>query len=420
MKLITILFLCSRLLSSLCHEHTIREIDCDDQDAFLAVDAALKAHNDHQKSGNQFVLYRITQVNKTNEERPFFLIFNYEIKEGNCPVQNGKTWQDCDYKESPPTASGTCTATVRKELNDEFTVSSQNCQIIPGEGPMKTHKYQCVGCMHPISTEDPDLELILKHNIQHFNNHSSSTHLFALKKVQSAQRQVVHGWNYDIAYLIEQTNCSKENFPFLTSECQPLLNGASGECKDNASVNVDLKVDHISQKCHLFPEEDPVPPPKRMCAGCPKEIPVDSPELEEALNHSLRMLNAENNGEFLFKIAEVQTAKVQVVAGMKYIMTFIAKETTCSKGSNIELIKNCELNQPETALHCNAEVVIVPWENKVYPTVNCSPDKVATLLRRPPGFSPFRSVGPIERPTRPQKSCEYKGRREASGATVAQ
>ncbi|XP_055977109.1 kininogen-1 [Sorex fumeus] len=420
MKLITILLLCSRLLSSLCQEHTLREIDCNDEDAFLAVDTALKTYNDNSKSCNQFVLYRITQVNKTNEERPFFLIFNYEVKEGNCPVKNGKTWQDCDYKESPDAASGKCTATVRKELNDEFTVASHSCQITPGEGPMITHEYECLGCMHPISTEDPDLDLILKHNIQHFNNHSSHTHLFTLKKVQSAQRQVVHGWNYDISYLIEQTNCSKENFLFLTPECQPLSNGASGECKDNASVNTNLKVDHISQKCQLFPEEDPLPPPRRICVGCPKEIPVDSPDLEEVLNHSVRKLNAENNEEFLYKIDKVKEAKVQVVAGKKYFITFTAKETTCSKESNIELIKSCEFKQSASDLNCVAEVVIVPWEKKVYPRVSCRSAEVDLMVRRPPGFSPFRSMGPIERPTTEQMICEYKGRRGAPGATVAQ
>lgn len=423
MKLITILLLCSRLLASLSQEHTLKEIDCNDQDAFLAVDAALKTYNDKNKSGNQFVLYRITQVNKTNEERPFFLIFNYQIKEGNCPVHNGKTWQDCDYKESPDAAAGTCMATVRKELSDEFVVASQSCQITPGEGPTLTDEYECLGCMHPISSEDPDLELILKHNIQHFNNHSSHTHLFTLKKVQSAQRQVVSGWNYDIAYLIVQTNCSKENFPFLTPECQPLSNGDSGECKDNASVNIKLNVDHISQTCRILPGEDPIPPPHKFCAGCPKDIPVDSPDLEEALIHSVRKLNAENNGEFYFKIDEVKTAKSQVVAGMKYFITFTAKETTCSKESDIKLIKSCALNQPEKVLNCDAEVYIVPWEQKVYPTVTCNPEGMSTLVKRPPGFSPFRSairMEPPEGPTRQQKSCEYKGRREASGATVKQ
>ena len=61
MKLITILFLCSRLLPSLTQESS-QEIDCNDQDVFKAVDAALTKYNSENKSGNQFVLYRITEA----------------------------------------------------------------------------------------------------------------------------------------------------------------------------------------------------------------------------------------------------------------------------------------------------------------------------------------------------------------------
>lgn len=421
MKLLTILFLCSRLLSSLTHEYNLKEIDCNDQDAFLAVDAALKMYNEKSNSNNQFVLYRITQVNKTNEEKPFFLIFNYEVKEGNCPVQKGKSWQDCDYKESPDAATGTCTATVRKERSDEFTVTSQSCQITPGEGSTTTEDYQCLGCMHPIPIDDPSLKPILNHSLHYFNKHSSHTYLFMLKTVRSAQQQVVQGMRYDVTYLIQQTNCSKENYRLLTPECQPLLNGASGECRDDAVITLNETIDHISQTCQIFPVEDP--PLRKICAGCPKDMPLDSPQLKEALDLSVKKLNEENKGVFYFKAERVIKAQSQVVAGTRYIVNFIAKETTCSKGSDKEFTESCEFNQTGAALNCDADVVIVPWEKKVHTEINCSPEGVATLMKRPPGFSPFRSammMEPPEEPTKPQKSCEYKGRREAPGATVAQ
>lgn len=34
------------------------------------------------------------------EDQHVFYSLKYEIKEGDCPVQSGKNWQDCDYKES--------------------------------------------------------------------------------------------------------------------------------------------------------------------------------------------------------------------------------------------------------------------------------------------------------------------------------
>lgn len=61
MKLITILLLCFRLLPSLAQEEGAQEMDCNDETVFQAVDTALKKYNSGLGSGNQFVLYRVTE-----------------------------------------------------------------------------------------------------------------------------------------------------------------------------------------------------------------------------------------------------------------------------------------------------------------------------------------------------------------------
>ncbi|KAF4020909.1 hypothetical protein G4228_012638 [Cervus hanglu yarkandensis] len=273
MKLITILFLCSRLLPSLAQESS-QEIDCNDQDVFKAVDTALKKHNSGNKADNQFVLYRVTEVTRTDNPDMFYSL-KYQIKEGDCPFQSNKTWQDCDYKDSTQAATGECTATVAKRGNMKFSVATQTCLITPAEGPVVTAQYDCLGCVHPISTRSPDLEPVLRHAIQHFNKNTSHSHLFDLKEVKRAQRQDI------------------------------------GECTDKAHVDPQLRIASFLQKCDLYPGEDFVQPPIRLCAGCPQPIPVDSPELEEPLNHSIAKLNAENNGTFYFKIDTVKKATVQ-------------------------------------------------------------------------------------------------------------
>ncbi|XP_012496560.1 PREDICTED: kininogen-1 isoform X2 [Propithecus coquereli] len=412
MKLIAILFLCSRLLPSLTQEPFSEEIDCNDQEVFKAVDAALKKYNSKNESANQFVLYRITEVIKTVNPDTFYS-FKYQVKEGDCPVQSGKTWQDCDYKEAAEAATGECTATVAKRRNEVFSVATQTCQITPAEGPVVTAQYDCRGCVHPISTDNPDLEPVLRHGIQHFNNNTDRSYLFTLGEVKRAQRQVVAGWNFRVTYSVVQTNCSKENFQFLTPECKALLDGDIGECTDNAYMDIEQRIASYSQECDIYPGEDFVQPPTKKCLGCPTDIPVDSPELKEALTHSITKLNAENNETFYFKIDTVKRAKVQVVAGLKYSIEFTARETTCSKESNEMLTESCEIKTPGQSLDCTAEVYVVAWEKKVYPTVNCRPRGMTSLMKRPPGFSPFRSVQVEEireRTTRRLRSCEYKGR----------
>ncbi|XP_075823936.1 kininogen-1 isoform X1 [Microtus pennsylvanicus] len=389
MKLVTILFLCSRLLLSLAQEESTEEIDCNDEDVFQAVDAALKKYNARNQTGYQFVLYRVTEGTKMVGSDTFYS-FKYQIKEGNCPVQSGLSWQDCDYKDAEEAATGECTATVGKRGAKKFSVATQTCNITPGNGPVLTAQYTCLGCVHPIPPDSPELEPVLKHAVEHFNNNSKHTHLFALEEVKAAQRQVVAGMNFEITYSIVQTNCSKEQFQFLSPECKSLADGDFGECRDNAYVDIKQNVADFSQDCNIYPGEDLTQPLPEGCFGCPKSIPVDSPVLTEPLSHAIKKLNTENNHSFYFKIDTVKKATSQVVGGMRYFIEFIARETKCSKESNTELKEDCEVKSPGQSLSCSANVYMRPWENKVEPTVKCQVLEV--MMRRPPGFSPFRSV----------------------------
>ncbi|EGW01986.1 Kininogen-1 [Cricetulus griseus] len=311
-----------------------QEIDCNDEDVFLAVDVALKKYNAGNQSGNQFMLYRVTEGTKMVGSETFYS-FKYQIKEGNCSVQSGLTWQDCDFRDAEEAATGECTATVRKRGTKKFSLATQTCKITPGNGPIVTAEYTCLGCVHPISTDNPELQPVLKHAIEHFNNNTEHSHFFALEEVKAAQRQ------------------------------------DAGECRDSAFVDIKQKIVQFSQNCDLYSGEDLEQPLPEDCLGCPKKIPVDSPELTEPLGHAITKLNTDNSHSFYFKIDTVKKATSQVVGGMKYFIEFIARETECSKESNTELTANCEVKPIGQSLNCKANVYMRPWENKVQPTVNC-------------------------------------------------
>ncbi|XP_050002461.1 T-kininogen 2-like isoform X1 [Alexandromys fortis] len=417
MKLVTILFLCSRLLLSLAQEESTEEIDCNDEDVFHAVEAALKKYNAGNQTGYQFVLYRVTEGTKMVGSDTFYS-FKYQIKEGNCPVQSGLTWQDCDYKDAEEAATGECTATVGKSETEKFSVATQTCNITPGNGPILTAKYICPGCVHPIPLHSPELKPVLKHAVEHFNNHSTHSHLFALGKVEAAQRQMVAGLKYEITYSIVQTNCSKEQFLFLSPECKSLADGNVWKCSDNAFVDIKQNIADFSQDCNIYSGENLTQPLPEGCLGCLESVPVDSQELTEPLSHAIKKLNSEINHISYFKIDTVKKATSQVVAGMRYFIDFIARETNCSKANNMELGPDCEVKSSGNGLSCSADIYMRPWENKVEPTVKCQ--DIQVMMRRPPGFSPFRSVQVQEAKegtTRPANACEYKGRRSGAEST---
>lgn len=73
---------------------------------------------------------------------------------------------------------------------NKFFIVTQTCKITPGKGPIVTEEYHCASCVHPISADNPDLEPVLKHAIEYFNNNTGHSHLFALREVKSAQGQV--------------------------------------------------------------------------------------------------------------------------------------------------------------------------------------------------------------------------------------
>ncbi|KAM7321838.1 hypothetical protein ACRRTK_018679 [Alexandromys fortis] len=390
MKLVTILFLCSRLLLSLAQEESTEEIDCNDEDVFHAVDAALKKYNAGNQTGYQFVLYRVTEGTKMVGSDTFYS-FKYQIKEGNCPVQSGLTWQDCDYKDAEEAATGECSATVGKSKTEKFYVATQTCNITSGNGPVLTAQYTCLGCVHPILPDSPELEAVLKHAVEHFNIDTRRSHLFALKEVKAAQRQVVAGLKYEITYSIVQTNCSKEKFLFLSPECKSLADGDVWKCRDNAFVDIDQNIADFSQDCNIYSGKYLTHSLPATCPGCPRTIPVDSPELTEPLGHAIKKLNSEINHISYFKIHTVKKATFQVVAGMRYFIDFIARETNCSKANNMELGPDCEVKSSGNGLSCNADVYMRPWENKVLLTVKCQDIQM-----------------------RLTNTCEYKGRLSAA------
>uniref|UniRef100_A0A8C3H2M3 Uncharacterized protein n=1 Tax=Corvus moneduloides TaxID=1196302 RepID=A0A8C3H2M3_CORMO len=142
--------------------------------------------------------------------------------------------------------------------------------------------------------------------------------------------QVVAGWNYIIKYEIEETNCSKDQFPDLTAECKITSRGLLRKCTSECYIQEPL----LSETCWSLSVQETVV--AAICPGCPRTIPNDSPELKELLKVSMEKYNLESNDDFYYKVGEIQSATVQA------------------------------------SLSCKAQIHVIPWQDKIYPQVNCS------------------------------------------------
>ncbi|XP_010191832.1 PREDICTED: kininogen-1-like, partial [Mesitornis unicolor] len=199
-----------------------------------------------------------------------------------------------------------------------------------------------------------------------------------------------------------------------------------GKCDAKAFQNLQEEIIDIAIQCKL-PVEDTVIPSAH--TGCPKTVPKDSPELKELLKVSMEKYNSESNDDFYYKSGEIETATVQVVAGQNYRLTFAVQKTNCSKKEFEKLSEDCEAIPDSLPLSCEAQIHVIPWENKIFPQINCSRERLMTvLLRRPPGFTPFRSFAVLDQQSeiscsdenaeegqRPVKEMRKDGEQEPAG-----
>ncbi|XP_009699617.1 PREDICTED: kininogen-1 [Cariama cristata] len=397
-----VLALCCSFLSGRAIPLPFEFLDCDDPVVFKAVDTALKQYNGDRATGNQFGLYMVMEAKRTAGPDTQFHV-KYRIQETTCATEENKLWQDCDYKVLAEAKTGECTAQVHMNDAEKTSNISQDCKIFPATPKIKLTEATCLGCFHPISSDSSEVSEILKQAIQKFNKHSAEPTLFKLVEIKEARRQVVAGWNYIIKYEIKETNCSKEQFQDLTPECKTISRGRVGKCDAKAYENLQAQIVDIASQCKL-PVEDMVIPGTH--TGCPKAVPKDSPDLKELLEVSMEKYNSESNDDFYYK-GEIKAATVQVVAGQNYHLVLVVRKTNCSKKEFEKLHEDCEATLDSAPLPCEAQIHVIPWENKIFPQVNCSRGRsTVDLLRRPPGFTPFRSFATLGQPN--EISCPDK------------
>ncbi|XP_053930144.1 kininogen-1 isoform X2 [Cuculus canorus] len=407
MKPFIVLLLCCSFFSIRATPLPFEFSDCDDPDVFKAVDAALKKYNGDRESGNQFALHMVMEAKRTAGPDAQFYV-KYRIQETTCTTEENKIWQDCDYKVPAEAKRGECTARVYMNDAEKTSNISQDCKIFPATPKIRIAQAMCLGCFHPISSDGLEVSDILKQAVEKFNRHSAEPILFKLVEIKEARRQVVAGWNYIIKYEIKETNCSKDQFQDLTPECKVIPSGRVAKCEAKAYENLQEQIVDIQSQCKL-PVEESVNP--AILTGCLKIIPKDSPELKELLKASMEKYNSESNDDFYYKSGEIETATVQVVAGQNYHLTFTIRKTNCSKTESDQLNEDCEATLDSAALSCEARIHVIPWENKILPQVNCSTERsMAVLVRRPPGFTPFRSFAALQQP---EILCSDKNEKES-------
>ncbi|XP_040906292.1 cystatin-F-like [Toxotes jaculatrix] len=106
--------------------------------------------------------------------------------------------------------------------------------------------------------------------------------------------------------------------------------------------------------------------------GQPHEVPTNSTKVLAAARFAVVEFNRANTEDvFVYEIVNITSAKIQVVAGINYILEVRLGHTVC-KESNKADSKPCDFQSKE--LQCNFIVTEVPWEDsRVLTQKKCHP-----------------------------------------------
>uniref|UniRef100_A0A3B3TTV1 Cystatin-like n=1 Tax=Poecilia latipinna TaxID=48699 RepID=A0A3B3TTV1_9TELE len=97
--------------------------------------------------------------------------------------------------------------------------------------------------------------------------------------------------------------------------------------------------------------------------GCVLYIDIHNDGVQNALNFAVVQHNRRNNDMFLRQAAEVVKAQVQVVAGLKYILTVKMVKTSCRKNTFNQV---CDVKSlPADTYQCKFTVWSRPWLNDI-------------------------------------------------------
>ncbi|XP_071998803.1 T-kininogen 1-like [Engystomops pustulosus] len=380
MRLLTILLFMSHYLLG---SATLIDADCNDQNVFSAVDEALRSFNNAKEDGNQFILYRITDAKQKYEEDGHIHNFvEYETHESSCEVKSGKSWQECP---STYVHQAKCSAHVLfKELEFQ-SVESQNCSLpeaIAWPPPVTVVHHQCLGCPQPIDKENKELLCFVDSTIEQVNTDANHSYYFDLESIVNATRQVVYGWNYNIQFLIKQTNCSKSDFTSKNhNECKMDKEGESFECVAQVYVRPDGSIEYPFIECKSQ---------TGFCINCPMYIEPDDPELQTLLVQVVDEYNFNSNHTELYKVAFVDKAIKKGFLRELHEIHFTVGPTNCSKPHYSILGDECVVNQTSSRLYCKTKIKVTDKTINVHSSPHCATHTVAYSVRIG-GWGPLRS-----------------------------
>ncbi|KAJ7992866.1 hypothetical protein DPEC_G00266500 [Dallia pectoralis] len=241
--------------------------------------------------------------------------------------------------------------------------------------------------------DDQEVEGAVNLAMLKFNDKLTNENQRALYQILGATKaQSDSGTQYFVQFNSRVTDCPAGGGK-AWNDCDYLPSGNQVPSPCNATVQMSEK-NTIVQAVFCDPVEAPVVFEQRKCLGCPQDIDVTSEDLTGPVTYSIAKYNVESNSGHHFVLNSVSSATRQVIAGLRYKLTFDMWKSNCSKAEHKELSDKCHPDHQDVELaHCNSTVDVAPWRHENPQTnLECATGPTPSILRRrPPGWSPLRN-----------------------------
>ncbi|XP_023261488.1 cystatin-like [Seriola lalandi dorsalis] len=101
----------------------------------------------------------------------------------------------------------------------------------------------------------------------------------------------------------------------------------------------------------------------QVMTGQPRKVPVNNTKVLAAARFAVVEFNRDNaEDQLAYRIVNITSAKIQVVAGINYILEVQLGRTVCKKSDTADS-EPCDLQSDSKELQCNFIVTEIPWED---------------------------------------------------------
>ncbi|KAL1022471.1 hypothetical protein UPYG_G00028130 [Umbra pygmaea] len=275
--------------------------------------------------------------------------------------------------------------------------------------------------------DDQNVEAAVNVALLKFNKNLPHGNQLALYQIVGASKaQNESGTQYFVQFSGRVTDCPAGEGK-VWRDCNYLPTGNKMPSPCNATVHMSGTNTEV-QAVFCDPVEGPVVAKVSRCLGCPENMDVENEDLKDPVTYSIAKFNNESKSSHHFVLYNIRSASRQVIAGLRYKLTFNMRKSNCSKAEHKELSDECHPDRQDVEFaNCNSTVDVAPWRDETPQThVECAQGLIEATLqgahfarRRPPGWSPLRNFYNFDKePTPTSASVQEQSSEESQEGSV--